>query len=993
MVAQTPVIFTNGVVNAATYSAFFGVAPGSAASILGTNLSASTASASSLPLATSLAGTSVTVNGINAPLFYVSPTQINFQVPWELTASTNQLVVTTASGSSAPYTLSTPQIMPGIVTASGAGATVQILHSDYSLVTNSSPALGGETVMVLATGLGPVTPTVADGAAAPSSPPALLNSTVTATVGGLASSVVFAGLAPGSVGYDRVDVVVPSGLAAGSNSLSLEIANSVIKYVTGASFYVAAGTSLPVLSVGGTVNGASFAFSNASNGPIAPGAIVSIFGSNLAPSVASYLSAPLSTSLNGVSVSINGLAAPLFYTSPAQLNAQVPYSVVTGSGTVTVSRGGNTSVARTVNVGSVSPGLFSVGQNGSGAAIAFHADGRLITGTAPAFPGESIMTFGNGFGPLSSSVPEGTKSPSQTVTTVNTPLVDVGGIPAVVTFSGLAPGFIGVNQMNLNVPEGLPTSSGTSLQVVNLNGIASNIVTLAVLANGGTITASSLNGSPGSSAAVPVTLVLGTGVTADNVSFTLTVAPNAGAPAISGSFSFQPSGSITSFSSSGVTNGLAVSSLMASSPLSGTVSLGTVLVPVPSGTAGTSYSLQVSAASASRASASLNVLPGANGTLTIKGGSVNFGAAEASPGATVSIPVNLVLPAGTTVDSVSFGMQLNPVAGAPAIAGPMTFVHDSGIPATPFEDSPASNSIAVAFLSLPAALSGTVHLGNIQTVIPAGAAIGQTYTGNLTTASASLGNSPVALVVGPSLTIPVLTTYLVGDVHPYTSNVAGNFGDGLLNTLDLIDTLRAVTAIPGFVPASCTDRFDAMDAAPVDTATVRGGDGVLNTLDLVEILKRVTGLDTTARTRAARGSCSSVPAADAFRRGPAVGSIWVDEAQLLGDGRARVPVYLRAGENLDLAGLSFAVGVDGQVNSVQFVPAEVGPPSLTDNGVPGTLALAWLNGLQLPARTLLIGYIEVSGVSSATNFSVRFYGVDAGLRETGRSVQFETRRR
>ncbi len=95
--------------------------------------------------------------------------------------------------------------------------------------------------------------------------------------------------------------------------------------------------------------------------------------------------------------------------------------------------------------------------------------------------------------------------------------------------------------------------------------------------------------------------------------------------------------------------------------------------------------------------------------------------------------------------------------------------------------------------------------------------------------------------------------YLVGDAFPSGSDTAGGFGDGVLNNLDLIYALRAVTNVPGYLPAACSDRFDAMDSFPLDTPTVRGGDGILNNLDLIRTLRRITNIDTSRPTRTARG--------------------------------------------------------------------------------------------------------------------------------------------
>ncbi len=115
---QKPVIFPGDVVNAASYAVTTttlrperpeGLSPGSIASIFGANLASSTETASTIPLPTQLTGTSVTVHGLPAHLFYVSPSQINFQMPWRYPGLTESqatgVVVTTAAGSSDLYPL------------------------------------------------------------------------------------------------------------------------------------------------------------------------------------------------------------------------------------------------------------------------------------------------------------------------------------------------------------------------------------------------------------------------------------------------------------------------------------------------------------------------------------------------------------------------------------------------------------------------------------------------------------------------------------------------------------------------------------------------------------------------------------------------------------------------------------------------------------------------------------------------------------------------
>jgi uncharacterized protein (TIGR03437 family) len=682
--------------------------------------------------------------------------------------------------------------------------------------------------------------------------------------------------------------------------------------------------------------------------------------------------------LNGVSVSFNGVPAPLFYTSPLQLNAQVPYSVVTGTGQMNVTRGAYT-LGTTVHVASVSPGLFTVSQNGSGQGIALHSNGSLVSSTNPAFPGESLMVFGNGFGPLVSPVPAGTLSPGTPVATVNTPLADIGGVPAQVSFSGLAPGFIGVNQFNVEVPVGLPTSSGTQLQAI-LNGIASNTVTLSVLASGGTISISSLSGLPGTTVSVPVTLTLGSGVAADSVAFTFVVSPGPGAAALNGPLSFQQSAGMPAPSSTNasLTNTISVGWSGLSPARAGTILLGNVLVPLVANDVGQSYTLQISSSSGSLGATALNILPGGSAVLQVPAGLVALGNTTASPGRTTRIPVTLALSSGISLDSIAFGIRLDPNIGAPSIAGPLTFQPDAAQPGPSQIDNGAGpNLISISYLGLGTALTGTLHLGDIVTALPGTVLSGQSYTASFTGVSASLTTVPVALGLGPAALVSVNATYLVSDVFPATSDYAGNFGDGTINTLDLINTLRAVTNIPGFKPAACSDRFDAMDSYPVDVGNQRGGDGLLNTLDLIETLKRVAGTDASRPTRVARGlSCpTAMPAsAEALRRAPVTENLWFGAAEQMGDGVVRVPVYMRASRT---QALSFSVGISGQGGSLRFVPGEVAAPALQDNGVEGTLAVAWLE--EISATTggnMLLGYVQVSGTDPSAPFTLDFFGVD-----------------
>lgn len=234
-------------------------------------------------------------------------------------------------------------------------------------------------------------------------------------------------------------------------------------------------------------------------------------------------------------------------------------------------------------------------------------------------------------------------------------------------------------------------------------------------------------------------------------------------------------------------------------------------------------------------------------------------------------------------------------------------------------------------------------------------------------------------VAGASFTMDdaatvALSNYLVGDSFPSTANSVGNFGDGSLNNFDLIATLRAVTLIPGARPPACSDLYDAMDAFPTDTLTVRGGDGSLDNFDLIATLRRVTSLDLTLPLRTSRG----LPCPDAPLEvpGPIAGTLEFGQAR-----GGRIPVYLRGGA--EVSSLSFGLG-SGRT-ALRFIAAEGLPPQLVDSALPGKLAVSWLESLRFPARDVLLGYIEGAGASA-----IEVYGVVANATD-GRRLRVEHR--
>ena len=200
---------------------------------------------------------------------------------------------------------------------------------------------------------------------------------------------------------------------------------------------------------------------------LAPGSWMEIFGTNLATGTAqTWGSADFKgnlapTALAGTTVTIGGLPAYIDFAGPGQVNAQVPSGVATGPQPVVVTTGGGTSIASTITVNRVEPGLLAppVFKLPAGQYVAaLFPDGATfvlppVAGvpTARAKPGDTIILYGVGFGPVTPDSPAG-----QIVTQQNQLQsafqASFAGTPATVTFSGLTGGFLGLYQFNVVVP-------------------------------------------------------------------------------------------------------------------------------------------------------------------------------------------------------------------------------------------------------------------------------------------------------------------------------------------------------------------------------------------------------------------------------------------------------------------------------------------------------------------------------------------------------------
>jgi uncharacterized protein (TIGR03437 family) len=210
-----PTFTAQSVTSAASFQP--GLVAGEIATVFGQDITNVTGivTAGSLPLPTELAGSSVTVNNVAAPVFAVANVngqqQINFQVPQNI-SSPAWVAVSNNGVYSSPVAVNVNAV-PGIFTLDGSQGAIQ--HADFRLVTPSSPAARGETIVLYATGLGAVHPDPGLGNPAAVSPLSWTTTLPTVTIGGKPAQVLFSGLVPGLVALNQLNVVVPADAPSG----------------------------------------------------------------------------------------------------------------------------------------------------------------------------------------------------------------------------------------------------------------------------------------------------------------------------------------------------------------------------------------------------------------------------------------------------------------------------------------------------------------------------------------------------------------------------------------------------------------------------------------------------------------------------------------------------------------------------------------------------------------------------------------------------------
>ena len=202
----------------------------------------------------------------------------------------------------------------------------------------------------------------------------------------------------------------------------------------------------PAITSAGAVNAASF------TPQLSPGALASLFGSNFTGAgLTASAALPLPSSLGGVAVQVNGVAAPVLYSSTGQINFQIPWETKPGAATLLVSTNSVKSNQVNINVQATAPGLFV---SGSHAIVQNYPGYSLNSSSNPAKAGGTIIAYLTGAGAVSNQPADGEPAGSDSVVTP-TPTASIGGQPATVSFAGLAPGFVGLWQVNIVVPAGV----------------------------------------------------------------------------------------------------------------------------------------------------------------------------------------------------------------------------------------------------------------------------------------------------------------------------------------------------------------------------------------------------------------------------------------------------------------------------------------------------------------------------------------------------------
>jgi uncharacterized protein (TIGR03437 family) len=346
-------------------------------------------------------------------------------------------------------------------------------HTAALLITANVP---GSPILVLLSGTG--TATTCSYSVSPTTVPVVSS-------GGMPSVTIQTGAACSwTVSSLPSWIIASANTGSGSTTLTFTVAansgapRSAQITVAGITVTVSQASSVLLVNTGGVVDGASF------TAPVVPGSIAAIFGNFLLAAPVGVSAFPIPTNLGGLSLQFgDGPLAPLFYANVGQVNAQVPWELAGQSQTtITATINGQTSAAETVSLATYAPGIFAINSEGTGQGAILDANYHLVDASNPAIPGQTtILIYCTGLGPVSSNQPA-TGAPASLTNLAHTSspvTATIGGVSANVTFSGLAPGYVGLYQVNVEVPAAVVANSAAPV-AISIGSVQSNTVTIAV---------------------------------------------------------------------------------------------------------------------------------------------------------------------------------------------------------------------------------------------------------------------------------------------------------------------------------------------------------------------------------------------------------------------------------------------------------------------------------------------------------------------------------
>ena len=264
---------------------------------------------------------------------------------------------------------------------------------------------------------------------------------------------------PASLGANTYQGAITVSAAVAANSpLSIPVTLAVTAPASG-------------LTISGVRNSAS-----GSQGAVAPGELISIYGTGLGPDTGVQFSNPatglINTSLGGTMVLFGSTPAPILYASSTQVNAVVPYEVAGRSQVVMQVQFQGASISQTLQVAGASPGIYTLDESGSGQAAAINQDGTINGSSHPAAKGSYVSIYFTGLGRTDPPGVTGSVNGLNLKYSAQPVTAAVGGKPAMVTFAGAAPTLVdGANQLNLQLAPDTP--SGSQPVVITVGGIAS----------------------------------------------------------------------------------------------------------------------------------------------------------------------------------------------------------------------------------------------------------------------------------------------------------------------------------------------------------------------------------------------------------------------------------------------------------------------------------------------------------------------------------------